>query len=43
MPKIIREMFTTTEPAIVAAMYPILFEHRDFIFRNYFELPVDLS
>ncbi len=43
MPRIIRELFTTTEPTIVAAMYPILFEHRDFIFRNYFELPVDLS
>ncbi len=43
MPRIIRELFTTTEPAIVAAMNPILFEHRDFIFRNYFELPVDLS
>ncbi len=43
MPRIIRELFTTTEPAIIAAMNPILFEHRDFIFRNYFELPVDLS
>jgi len=43
MPQIIREMFTITEPSIVAAMHPILFEHRDFIFTNYLELPVDLS
>lgn len=43
MPQIIREMFTITEPTIVAAAHPILFEHRDFIFTNYLELPVDLS
>jgi glutathione S-transferase len=43
MPEMIREMFTTTEPAIVAATKPILIEHRDFIFKNYLELPVDLS
>jgi hypothetical protein len=24
-------------------MHPILFEHRDFIFKDYLELPVDLS
>ncbi len=39
----IREMFTLTEPAIVVAMHLLLFEHRDFIFQNYLELPVDLS
>jgi glutathione S-transferase len=43
MPRRVREMFTITEPSIVAAMRPILFEHRDFIFKNYLELPVDLS
>jgi glutathione S-transferase len=43
MPQLIRDMFTTTEPAIVAATSAILIEHRDFIFRNYLELPVDLS
>jgi glutathione S-transferase len=43
MPQIIREMFTITEPTIVAAAHPILFEHRDYIFRNFLELPVDLS
>jgi hypothetical protein len=39
----IRHAFTITEPAIVAAIHPILIEHRDFIFKNYLELPVDLS
>ncbi len=43
MPEMIREMFTTTEPTIAAATKPILIEHRDFIFKNYLELPVDLS
>ena len=43
MPRMIREMFTATEPGILAALKPILIEHRDFIFRNYLELPVDLS
>ena len=43
MPRIVREMFTITEPAIVAATNPILLDHRDFIFKDYLELPVDLS
>jgi hypothetical protein len=43
MPQRIREMFTITEPTIVAAIDPILFEHRDFIFKQFLELPVDLS
>ena len=43
MPARVRAMFTTTEPTIVAAIKPILIEHRDFIFKNYLELPVDLS
>jgi glutathione S-transferase len=43
MPRRVREMFTITDPTIAAAMRPILFEHRDFIFENYLELPVDLS
>ncbi len=38
-----RAMFTTTDPTVVAALKPILLEHRDFIFKNYLELPVDLS
>ena len=36
-------MFTTTDPTVVAALKTILIEHRDFIFKNYLELPVDLS
>jgi glutathione S-transferase len=43
MPERIRTMFTTTNPTVVAALKPILLEHRDFIFKNYLELPVDLS
>ncbi len=43
MPEMIRAMFTTTDPTIVAATKPILIEHRDFIYKNYLELPVDLS
>ncbi|HZC45613.1 MAG TPA: hypothetical protein VE243_04000 [Candidatus Acidoferrum sp.] len=43
MPSRVRAMFTKTEPTIVAAIKPILLEHRDFIFKNYLELPVDLS
>ncbi len=39
----IREAFTSTDPTVIAALKPILIEHRDFIFKNYLELPVDLS
>ena len=38
-----RAMFTTTDPTVVAALKPILIEHRDFIFKNYLKLPIDLS
>ena len=38
-----RAMFTTTDPTVVGALKPILIEHRDFIFKNYLELPIDLS
>jgi len=38
-----RASYTTDDPTVVAAMNPILFEHRDFIYREYLELPVDLS
>src|SRR5271170_4851052 len=43
MPERMRAMFTTTDPTVVAAIKPILLEHRDFIFKTYLELPVDLS
>jgi glutathione S-transferase len=43
MPERIRTMFTASDPTVVAALKPVLIEHRDFIFKNYLELPVDLS
>ena len=43
MPPMIRDMFTVKEPRILDAARPILFDHRDRIFRDYLELPVDLS
>ena len=42
MPQSFRKMYTNTDPMIQAAATPMLFEHRDFIYRNYLELPVDL-
>jgi len=42
MPQSLRKIYTNTDPVIQAAAAPILFEHRDFIYRNYLELPVDL-
>jgi glutathione S-transferase len=35
-----REMYTERNPLIVAATAPSLMEHRDFIYREYLELPV---
>jgi glutathione S-transferase len=43
MPEMLRTMFTTTDPTVIAALKPILLDHRDFIFKNYLELPIDLS
>jgi glutathione S-transferase len=42
MPEPFRKMYTNTDPLIHAAAKPILFEHRDFIYREYLELPIDL-
>jgi glutathione S-transferase len=42
MPQSFRKMYTNTDPVIQEAVTPILFEHRDFIYHNYLELPVDL-
>lgn len=36
-----RMTYTNTDPAIAAAASPILYEHRDFIYKQYLELPVD--
>jgi hypothetical protein len=42
MPPSFRTLYTNTDPTIQAAAKSILFEHRDFIYREYLELPVDL-
>ena len=42
MPQSFRKMYTNTDPVIQAAVTPLLLEHRDFIYRNYLELPIDL-
>ena len=36
-----RATYTNTDPEIAAAASPILYEHRDFIYKEYLELPVD--
>lgn len=38
-----RKLYLTDHPALVAASSPLLFEHRDFIYRTCLELPIDLS
>lgn len=37
-----RKMYNCTDPVVSRAAVPELFEHRDFIYREYLELPVDL-
>ena len=37
-----RKMYTCGHPTIMAATTPDLFDHRDHIYREYLELPVDL-
>lgn len=41
MPPDFRALYTNTNPVVAAAGAPALFEHRDFIYQNYLELPVD--
>jgi len=36
-----RQAYTNQDPAIAAAVSPLLYEHRDFIYHEYLELPVD--
>ncbi len=36
-----RQVYTNTDPTIKAATAPVLLEHRDFVYRNYLELPLD--
>ena len=42
MPAPFRAMYTNTNEVLQAAVNPILFEHRDFIYNEYLELPIDL-
>jgi len=35
-----REMYTERDPVVVEATSPVLMEHRDFIYREYLELPI---
>ncbi len=41
MPPDFRALYTNNDPVVAAAAAPILFEHRDFIYENFLELPVD--
>lgn len=42
MPAGFRRMYTCDDATINAAASPALFEHRDFIYQEYLELPIDL-
>jgi glutathione S-transferase len=42
MPAGFRKMYNCTDPTVTRAASPELFAHRDFIYREYLELPVDL-
>jgi glutathione S-transferase len=41
MPDAFRAVYTATHPKILAAADPILFEHRDYIYQRYLELPIE--
>ncbi len=42
MPDLFRDVYTNTDPVVQKATSKVLMEHRDFIYREYLELPVDL-
>jgi glutathione S-transferase len=42
MPPAFRKMYECNDPVVAPADAPELFDHRDFIYREYLELPVDL-
>jgi glutathione S-transferase len=42
MPPAFRTMYTNTDPVVQAAVTPLLLEHRDFIYHEYLELPIEL-
>jgi hypothetical protein len=42
MPQSFRTLYTNTDPGVQVAVTPLLMEHRDFIYHEYLELPIDL-
>ena len=42
MPDAFRAMYTNTDSVVQAALNPALLEHRDFIYNEFLELPIDL-
>jgi len=42
MPQTYRRLYTCTDPKVMPAMTPQLLAHRDFIYHDYLELPIDL-
>ncbi len=41
MPEFVRALYTNADPTVDAAADPVLFEHRDRIYEEYLELPLD--
>jgi hypothetical protein len=41
MPRWLRTTYTANDSRVVAAVRPALLEHRDFIYREYLQLPLD--
>ena len=41
MPRWLRATYTANDPRVVAAVTPALLAHRDFIYREYLQLPMD--
>ena len=42
MPEAVRQQYVVHDPVVSDACDPLLLEHRDFIYREYLELPIDL-
>ena len=42
MPEALRQTYTNTDPVVQAAATPLLFAHRDQIYRDHLELPIEL-
>jgi glutathione S-transferase len=42
MPEALRQTYTNTDPVVQAAATPLLFAHRDQVYRDYLEIPINL-